>query len=133
MSLAYLAIKKVNGQYYAYVQESYRDGGQVRTRTVEYLGAISPGMASHLTAQRQQQSQTDDLVATVRKSIESKLEPSDAAEASVAAPASTVKDTQLTSSGSFITTAFKPKPQSRASDFFRWPDARFRYNALLKS
>lgn len=71
--MAYLAIKKVNGQHYAYVQESYRDGGQVRTRTVEYLGAITPGMAAHLREQRQQQTPTADLVATVRRTVKAEL------------------------------------------------------------
>lgn len=44
----YLAIKKVKGHQYGYLQESYREGGQVRTRTVEYLGALDPATASRL-------------------------------------------------------------------------------------
>lgn len=46
--MSYLAVKKVKGGYYAYRQESYREGGKVRTRTVEYLGAVDPALASKI-------------------------------------------------------------------------------------
>ena len=52
--MAYLAIKKVKGRYYGYMQESYREGGSVKTRTVEYLGAIEPAIAQQVQATRQQ-------------------------------------------------------------------------------
>ena len=38
--MAYIAIKKIGGKKYAYRQESYRQGGKVKTRIVEYLGAV---------------------------------------------------------------------------------------------
>lgn len=46
--MSYLAVKKVKGRFYAYRQESYREGGKVRTRTIEYLGAIDPGLAGNV-------------------------------------------------------------------------------------
>jgi len=46
--MSYLAVKKVKGRHYAYRQESYREGGKVRTRTVEYLGAIDAALASNI-------------------------------------------------------------------------------------
>lgn len=46
--MSYLVVKKVKGRYYAYRQESYREGGKVRTRTIEYLGAIDPTLAGRI-------------------------------------------------------------------------------------
>lgn len=67
--MPYLAIKKVKGRYYGYMQESYREGGSVRTRTVEYLGAIEPAVAQQVQATRQQLGTADmaALVKSVRK------------------------------------------------------------------
>ena len=48
--MSYLAVKRVKGRYYAYRQESYREGGKVRTRTVEYLGAVDGGLAQKIKA-----------------------------------------------------------------------------------
>ena len=66
--MAYLAIKKVKGHYYGYMQESYREGGHVRTRTVEYLGAMEPAVAQQVQATRKQLGQADmaALVQSVR-------------------------------------------------------------------
>lgn len=66
--MPYLAIKKVKGRYYGYMQESYREGGSVRTRTVEYLGAIKPAVAQQYQATRRQLGQADmaALVQSVR-------------------------------------------------------------------
>lgn len=67
--MAYLTIKKVKGRYYGYMQESYREGGSVRTRTVEYLGAMEPAVAKQVQATRKQLGQADmaALVQSVRK------------------------------------------------------------------
>ena len=67
--LPYLAIKKVKGRYYGYMQESYREGGSVRTRTVEYLGAIEPRVAQQVQATRKQLGAADmaALVKSVRE------------------------------------------------------------------
>ena len=48
--MSYLAVKRVKGRYYAYRQESYREGGKVRTRTVEYLGAVDGALANKIKA-----------------------------------------------------------------------------------
>lgn len=47
-ALTYLTVKKVKGRYYAYKQASYREGGQVRTRTVEYLGAVDSALGKQI-------------------------------------------------------------------------------------
>lgn len=67
--MPYLAIKKVKGRYYGYMQESYREGGSVRTRTVEYLGAIEPALAQQYQATRKQLGAADmaALVKSVRE------------------------------------------------------------------
>lgn len=67
--MAYLTIKKVKGRYYGYMQESYRVGGSVHTRTVEYLGAIETAVAKQVKATRKQLGQADmtALVQSVRK------------------------------------------------------------------
>lgn len=36
--MAYLEIKQVNGRTYCYIMRSYRQGGKVRRRILEYLG-----------------------------------------------------------------------------------------------
>ena len=67
--MPYLAVKKIKGRHYGYVQESYREGGKVRTRTVEYLGAIDPTVAEQVRATRRQLGQMDiaALVQSVRE------------------------------------------------------------------
>ena len=67
--MAYLAIKKVKGRYYGYLQESYREGGSVRTRTVEYLGAMEPAVAQQVQATRKQVGAADmaALIKSVRE------------------------------------------------------------------
>ena len=52
-------VKKVKGCFYAYLQESYRDGGQVKTRTVEYLGAVEPAVAQQVKDSRSKTSTID--------------------------------------------------------------------------
>jgi len=41
--LPYFVIKKVKGRHYGYEQESYREGGMVKTRTVAYYGTLDTG------------------------------------------------------------------------------------------
>ena len=67
--MAYLAIKKVKGSHYAYLQESYREGGRVKTRTVEYLGAVNPAVAGQVITTRKQLGKADmaALVQSVRE------------------------------------------------------------------
>lgn len=67
--MAYLTIKKVKGRYYGYMQESYREGGRVHTRTVEYLGAMEPAVAKQVQDTRRQLGQADmaALVQSVRE------------------------------------------------------------------
>ena len=36
--MAYLVIKRVKGRDYVYIRQSYRVGGRVRVKTLEYLG-----------------------------------------------------------------------------------------------
>ena len=66
--MAYLTIKKVKGRYYGYLQESYREGGRVHTRTVEYLGAVEPAVAQQVQTTRAQLGQVDQaaLIQSVR-------------------------------------------------------------------
>ena len=70
--MPYLAIKKIKGRHYGYVQESFREGGQVRTRTVEYLGAIDPAVMDQVRATRQRLGQLDTttLVASVKAAMD---------------------------------------------------------------
>lgn len=49
------------------MQESYREGGSVRTRTVEYLGAIEPAVAQQVQATRKQLGAAD--IAALVKSV----------------------------------------------------------------
>ena len=68
--MAYLAIKKVKGNFYAYRQESYRDGDKVRTRTLEYLGAID-GKTADLIKNTRKQLARLDMKATAKDARES--------------------------------------------------------------
>ena len=79
--MAYLVTKKVKGNYYAYLQESYRESGTVKTRTVEYLGAIAPAVARQITTTKAQANKVKiaALVESVRE----------AATASIVEPAKT--------------------------------------------
>lgn len=65
--MAYLVIKRVKGHAYAYRQESYREGGKVRTRS-EYIGPVSPAVADQVAATRGQLGRVDisALVQSVR-------------------------------------------------------------------
>lgn len=78
--MAYLAVKKVKGRHYGYVQESYREGGTVRTRTLEYLGAIDPTVARQVSETRRQLGQADmaSLVQSVREATGKAAKPSEA-------------------------------------------------------
>ena len=75
--MPYLAVKKVKGRHYGYLQESYREGGKVRTRTVQYLGAINPAVAQQVKDTRRQLGQVDmaALVQSVRKATETATTP----------------------------------------------------------
>ena len=86
--MPYLAIKKVKGRYYGYMQESFREGGSVRTRTVEYLGAIEPAVAQQVQATRSQLAQTDmgALVQSVREASTAATRAPEAAPEAQAAP-----------------------------------------------
>lgn len=56
--MAYLVIKRVKGRPYAYRQESYREGGKVRTRS-QYLGPVEPAVADQIAATRKQLGKAD--------------------------------------------------------------------------
>jgi len=45
--MSYRVVKKINGCHYLYDQETYREGGKVRTRS-QYLGAVDPQMVKRL-------------------------------------------------------------------------------------
>ena len=84
--MAYLAIKKVKGKFYAYRQESYREGSKVKTRTLEYLGAVDPVAAQTVKDTRRKLAQMDirattkdakSLVSDVLKPTDSPVEPND--------------------------------------------------------
>ena len=46
MTMAYVRYKTIGGNRYAYLQESYRDGGKVRTRHIRYIGGSGGGGSS---------------------------------------------------------------------------------------
>lgn len=46
-------IKKVKGRSYGYEQESYREGGTVRTRTTAYYGPLEPAILRQINQTRQ--------------------------------------------------------------------------------
>jgi len=82
--LAYLAVKEVKGRYYGYLQESYREGGSVRTRTVEYLGAIEPAVAKQVQTTKKKLGEVDraavvqsarNATATITKAPKKPTEP----------------------------------------------------------
>ena len=76
-ALAYLAIKKVKGRFYLYRQESYREGGKVRTRTVEYLGAVDPATAAKVKDTRRKlgKMDMDALAASVKGAVAAEIVP----------------------------------------------------------
>jgi len=45
--MSYRVVKKINGCHYLYDQETYREGGKVRTRS-QYLGAVDPKVVKRL-------------------------------------------------------------------------------------
>lgn len=45
--MAYVKRKRIKGNDYYYLAESYRAGGKVKTRTLAYLGR-TPGVPEHL-------------------------------------------------------------------------------------
>jgi len=45
--MSYRVVKKINGSHYLYEQETYREGGKVRTRS-QYLGAVDPAVIKRL-------------------------------------------------------------------------------------
>jgi len=47
--MTYRVVKKINGSHYLYEQETYREGGKVRTRS-QYLGAVDPVVIKKLKA-----------------------------------------------------------------------------------
>jgi len=47
--MPYRVVKKINGSHYLYEQETYREGGKVRTRS-QYLGAVDPVVIRRLKA-----------------------------------------------------------------------------------
>ncbi len=44
--MAYVRYKNIHGNRYAYLQESYREGGKVKTRHVRYIGGGGGGGSS---------------------------------------------------------------------------------------
>jgi len=75
--LPYLVVRKVKGRFYAYSQESYREGGKVRTRTVSYLGAVDPAVANQVRSTRRKLGQLDikSTKADVRRLVEAATAP----------------------------------------------------------
>lgn len=75
--MPYLVVRKVKGRFYAYSQESYREGGKVRTRTVSYLGAIDPTVASQVRSTRRKLGQLDikSTKADVKRLVEAATAP----------------------------------------------------------
>jgi hypothetical protein len=69
--VSYLALKKVKGNYYLYRQESYREGGKVRTRTLAYYGAVSPSVGQQVEKTKREARQTElkALVYNNRKTV----------------------------------------------------------------
>ena len=57
--MPYLVIRNVKGHHYAYEQESYREGGRVVTRTVNYLGPVSSVLAKQVKETRAQLGRLD--------------------------------------------------------------------------
>jgi len=45
--MSYRVVKKINGCHYLYEQETYREGGKVRTRS-QYIGAVDPMLVKRL-------------------------------------------------------------------------------------
>jgi len=45
--MTYRVVKKINGRSYLYEQETYREGGKVRTRS-QYIGAVDPKLVKRL-------------------------------------------------------------------------------------
>jgi len=45
--MSYRVVKKINGSHYLYEQETYREGGKVRTRS-QYIGAVDPKLIKQL-------------------------------------------------------------------------------------
>jgi len=45
--MSYRVVKKINGSHYLYEQETYREGGKVRTRS-QYIGAVDPKLVKRL-------------------------------------------------------------------------------------
>lgn len=45
--MTYRVVKKINGSHYLYEQETYREGGKVRTRS-QYIGAVDPKIIKQL-------------------------------------------------------------------------------------
>lgn len=69
--MSYLALKKVKGNYYLYRQESYREGGKVRTRTLAYYGAVSSSVGQQVEKTKREVRQTElkALVYNNRKAV----------------------------------------------------------------
>jgi len=70
--LPYLVVRKVKGRFYAYSQESYREGGKVRTR-----GAVDPAVARQVQKTRQRLGQLDIKAtrADVRRLVDAAVNP----------------------------------------------------------
>ncbi|MDJ0627632.1 MAG: hypothetical protein QNJ44_05185 [Rhodobacter sp.] len=122
--MAYLAIKKVNGQHYAYLQESYREGGKVRTRTVEYLGAIAPAVADQVRTTRRQLGQADRaaLVASVRAAAMGVAEGGDAPQQSPEQSPPNPRAAHSSPATALITTENELVSKPIPPQFLQWPD-----------
>jgi len=120
------------------LQESFREGGRVRTRTVEYLGAIEPKVAAQLRATRQKLGRSDiaTLVASVRSASAKAIEDGER-EASVdAASADPIEqpispkvtqdppppNEQKANAPNLITTGRQPTSKPEPAAFLNWPD-----------
>lgn len=81
--MAYLVIKRVKGHAYAYRQESYREGGKVRTRS-EYIGPVSPAVADQVAATRGKLAKAD-MTALIQSVQNATSAATDAPETTVTA------------------------------------------------
>jgi len=82
-------VRKVKGRFYAYSQESYREGGKIRTRTVSYLGAVDPAVARQVQKTRQRLGQLDIKAtrADVKRLVDAAVNPAKPLPATTPEPA----------------------------------------------
>ena len=102
------------------MQESFREGGKVRTRTVEYLGVVEPGVARQVRDARGKLDKPDReaLVASVRAAALAQVEAAEQASTVSETPNAAVRD----ATSPLITTKSKPETPTPPPEFLRWPE-----------